>query len=268
MAVEATQEQLEAGRGYETLFVPALFAPWTKHLVNGVSVDDGDHVLDIACGSGALARDALARAGQKGRVVGLDPAPGMIAAAREVESKIEWVLGTAEELPFDNDSFECVVSQFGVMFFQDRQKAANEMFRVIKPGGRLAIAAWHSIDQNPAYGDIVSVLDEHVSSAAGDAVRLPFCLGNPDQVAELLSLSGFEDIDFETKTERANFPSTRTIVEVELRGWLPLFDIHLSEEKVSEVLIEAEPKLRKYATPNGTAVFPTTAYIMTARKSD
>ena len=140
MNATATPEELEAGRGYEALFVPAVFEPWTRHLIDGAGVEKGAHVLDIACGSGVLARHVLSHSGLLGRTVGIDPAPGMIAAAREVEPSIEWVLGSAEGLEFDDDIFDCIVTQFGMMFFEDRHAASSEMFRVLKPGGRLAIA--------------------------------------------------------------------------------------------------------------------------------
>ncbi|WP_299951887.1 methyltransferase domain-containing protein [uncultured Ruegeria sp.] len=268
MAAEVTQEELQAGRGYEALFVPALFAPWCDHLTGGARIRKGALVLDVACGTGVLTRAAYECSGHTGRVVGLDPAPGMIAAAREVEPNIEWILGSAEELPLADGSFDSVISQFGMMFFQELRKATREMYRVTKPGGRLGVAIWHTIDQNPAYRDIVAVLEEHVSPEAANSVRLPFSLGDPNEVANILSQAGFDDIAFETKSEQATFPSTRTMVEVELRGWLPLFDIHLSEEKIAEVLIESDVKLSKYATPSGKAVFPTTAYIMTACKPE
>ncbi len=262
----ATQEELEAGRGYEALFVPALFEPWTKYLTDGAGVEEGSQVLDIACGSGVLARHALALSGQSGRVVGVDPAPGMIAAAREVEPRIDWVLGSAEMLPFEDDTFDCVICQFGMMFFQDHQKAATEMFRVMKPGGNLAVAVWDSIEENPAYGNIIAVLDEQVGIAAGDALRLPYSLGDPDEVVRTLTQAGFSDIEFETRTEKARFPSSRTMVEAELRGWLPLFDIILSEEKIADVLVKSDGKLSKYAAQSGEAVFPTSAHVVTARK--
>ena len=261
-----TQEELEAGRGYEELFVPAVFEPWTKHLIHGAGVEEGSHVLDIACGSGVLTRHALSRSGQSGRVVGVDPAPGMIAAAKEVEPRIEWVLGSAEALDSDDGMFDCVISQFGMMFFQDRRKAASEMFRVMNPGGSLAIAVWNSIENNPAYGDIIAVLDEQVSTAAGDALRLPYSLGDPDEVINVLAQGGFTDIKFETRTEQARFPSSRTMVEAELRGWLPLFDINLSENTIADVLVKSDGKLSKYATQSGEAVFPTSAHIVTAQK--
>ena len=268
MKTNATQEELNAGRGYEALFVPALFSNWTRHLVEGSDVAQGSHTLDIACGSGVLARHVLSKTGDSGRVVGIDPAPGMIAAARELESNIEWVLGSAEELEFDDCSFDNIVSQFGMMFFTDRNAATNEMLRVLKPGGRLAVAVWNSLENNPAYGDIIAVLDEEVSNAAGNALRLPYSLGDPDEIAAVFDRAGFSDISVETKTEQATFPSSRTMVEAELRGWLPLFDIHLGEAKIANVLIKSDNRLSRYASQTGEAVLPTSAHIVTARKRE
>ena len=122
MTSDVSKEALEAGRGYEALFVPSLFEPWTHHLIAGAGIDTGSSVLDVACGSGVLARHALTRTGSSGKVTGVDPAPGMIAAAKEVEPDIDWVLGSAEDLEFEDSTFDAVVCQFGMMFFQDRQK--------------------------------------------------------------------------------------------------------------------------------------------------
>jgi len=266
MDQDVSEELIEAGRGYESLFVPALFEAWTKHLVNGAGVREGSHVLDVACGTGVLARNALARAGANCRVVGADPAPGMLAAAKEIEPDIEWVLCSAEALGVDDGTFDCVVSQFGMMFFQDRQKSTDEMFRVMKPGGSLAIAVWRSVEHNPAYADIISVLQEQVGTAAADALRLPYSLGDADKVTSVLERSGFTDIKTEAITQTAKFPSSRQMVEAELRGWLPLFEIFLSEDKIDEVLIESDKTLGKYADPSGEAVFPTSAHVFTARK--
>ena len=266
MNQEISEELVEAGRGYEKLFVPALFEAWTQHLVDGAGIREGSHVLDVACGTGVLARNALARAGASGRVVGADPAPGMLAAAREIEPSIDWVLCSAEALDVANETFDCVISQFGMMFFEDRRKAADEMLRALKPGGSLAIAVWRSVEHNPAYADIISVLEEQVGTAAADALRLPYSLGNAETVTGVLEGSGFADLTVESKTESARFPSSRQMVEAELRGWLPLFDIFLSDDKINEVLIESDKRLGKYAGPLGEAVFPTSAHIFTARK--
>jgi SAM-dependent methyltransferase len=267
MEQNVSEDLVDAGRGYESFFVPALFAAWTEHLVAGAKIQQGSHVLDVACGTGVLARAALARTGADGRVVGADPAPGMLAAAKEIEPAIDWLLCSAEALDVDDASFDGIVSQFGIMFFQDRQKAADEMYRALKPGGSLAIAVWRSVEHNPAYADVASVLEEHVGTAAADALRLPYSLGDPDEVTAVLEGSGFVEISVDAKTETAKFPSSRRMVEAELRGWLPLFDIFLAEDKINEVLIESDKTLGKYAGPSGEAVFPTSAHIFTARKT-
>jgi len=266
MDQSVAEELVEAGRGYESLFVPALFEAWTRHLVDAADIQAGSHVLDIACGTGVLARAALARAGTDGRVVGVDPAPGMLVAAQEIEPGIDWVLCSAEALDVDDDAFDCVVSQFGMMFFQDRQKSADEMFRTIKPGGSLAIAVWRAVDHNPAYADIISVLEEQVGVPAADALRLPYSLGDTGEVMAVLERSGFKDISVEAKAETATFPSSRQMVEAELRGWLPLFDIFLGEDEIEDVLIKSDQTLGKYAGPSGEATFPTSAHVYTARK--
>lgn len=266
MEITASQAELDAGRGYDALFVPALFEPWTNHLIDGLGMKSSDDVLDVACGSGILARHILSRSGGSGRIVGVDPAPGMLAAASEVEPGIEWVCGSAEALDFDDDMFDGVVSQFGMMFFQDRQKAAREMLRVNKPGGYLAVAVWDSIDNNPAYGAVIALLDRKIGSAAGDALRMPYNLGDPKAVISVFEQAGFTGINVETKTEQARFSNTRIMVEAELRGWLPLFDIHLSEDKITDVLAQSDSTLSRFVAPSGEVVFPTSAHIVTARK--
>ena len=82
----------------------------------------------------------------------------------------------------------------------------------------------------------------------------------------VLEGSGFTDIKVETKTEFARFPSSRQMVESELRGWLPLFDILLNEDEIENVLIASDKTLGKYAGPSGEATFPTSAHVFTARK--
>ena len=160
MNENVSEDMLEAGREYEALFVPALFDVWARHLIEGAGVQEGAHVLDVACGTGVLARRALAKVGADGRVVGADPAPGMLAAAREIEPAIDWVLCSAESLNAEDEAFDCVMSQFGMMFFSDRNKAAEEMARVLKPDGQLAIAVWRSVEHNPAYAALISLLEQ------------------------------------------------------------------------------------------------------------
>ena len=109
-------------------------------------------------------------------------------------------------------------------------------------------------------------MEEHVGTAAADALRLPYSLGDSEDVTAALESGGFGEITVEAKTETAKFPSSQQMVEAELRGWLPLFDIFLDEDKINEVLVESDTPLGKYAGPAGEAVFPTSAHIFPARK--
>lgn len=201
-----------------------------------------------------------------GPVVGVDPAPGMLAAAAELESGIDWVLCGAEALKFEEASFDCVLSQFGMMFFEDRAKSIDEMFRVLKPGGRLAIAVWDSLERNPGYEGIISVLENEVGTSAADALRVPYSLGDSSIVTAEFKAGGFVEVQAETQPGTARFPSSRFMLEADIRSWLPLFDIYLSENKIDEVLVASDPVLSKYCLPSGEAEFPTSAHIITALK--
>ncbi len=97
----------------------------------------GQSVLDVACGTGALTCEAEKRVQPGGTATGLDCNEAMLDVARAKAPHIEWRLGQAEALPFADYTFDAVVSQFGLMFFTDRIAAIGEMWRVLKPGGRL-----------------------------------------------------------------------------------------------------------------------------------
>lgn len=120
MSESTLQAQTAAANAYEALFVPALFGQWAPIVVDAAYIQPDQRVLDVACGTGILAREAASRMGSTGHVAGIDPSPGMVAVARHLTPTIEWHEGVAESLPFPDQSFDAVVSQFGLMFFTDR----------------------------------------------------------------------------------------------------------------------------------------------------
>src|SRR5262245_46222255 len=146
-----------AAEVYEEFFVPALFAQWPPRVAGAARIRPGQRVLDVACGTGILARSAVALVGPNGSVTGLDINEGMLAVAERKAHGIEWRRGAAEALPFDSESFDAVVSQFGLMFFEDRRSAIKEIVRVLRPGGRLAVAVWDSYKNSPGYAALIAV---------------------------------------------------------------------------------------------------------------
>jgi len=266
MTESVLQAQIEAATAYEALFVPALFRQWAPIVADIVEIKTGDRVLDIACGTGVLAREAAARAGQTGHVVGLDPHAGMLAVARKLSPTIDWQQGTAEALPSPDRSFDAVVSQFGLMFFVDREKAIREMLRVMRPDGRCAVAVWDAIENLPAFAALVALLDRIAGTAAGDALRAPFVLGDRRELAALFSRAGAGAVEVATRQGAARFPSTHEFVEAELRGWLPVMGVVLSEQEIGLILAEAERVLAPYVTSDGEILFEISAHLIGAKK--
>ena len=259
----ALQAQIAAATAYEDLFVVALFGQWAPRVVEAAHLQPGQRVLDVACGTGILAREAVARVGSTGSIVGLDPNPGMLAVAERLAPAVEWQQGTAESLPFPDQSFDAVISQFGLMFFTDRYQALREMLRVLTPGGRIAVAVWDSLDNIPAYASEVALLEGVAGQRAADALRAPFVLGDRKELAALFAGAGFTSVAIATQRGTAQFPSIRSMVEADMRGWLPVMGVVLAEEQIQHILQEAEHVLGSYVTAQGKVVFDAPAHIVT-----
>ena len=267
MSDAAMQIQIDAAKAYEKLFVPALFEQWASRVADAAMIRPGDRVLDVACGTGALTRAVQSRTGPGGQVIGLDPNPGMLAVANELGPAIEWRQGSAEAIPFPDGSFDVVVSQFGLMFFRDRTQALREMLRVLAPKGRLVVAVWDDLESMPAYADEVVLLDRLGGRAAADPLRAPFVLGDREKLAAMFSDAGAASVETTTSKGTARFPSIRVMVEADLRGWLPLMGVILSEEQIERILREAEKTLAEYVGPDGRTAFELSVHIVTARKA-
>jgi ubiquinone/menaquinone biosynthesis C-methylase UbiE len=262
----ASPEEIAAATAYDSLHVPALFQQWAPRVVGAAQIRPGHRVLDVACGTGVLAREAASLAGGEGSVAGLDASPGMLAVAERLAPGIEWRQGAAESLPYEDDSFDAVVSQFGLMFFADRPKAVREMTRVLAPGGRMAVAVWESLERSEAYPTEVALLERIAGPRAADALRAPFVLGDREELTTLFEDAGVASVEITTHRGTARFPSIRTMVEADLRGWLPVMGVVLAEEQIERILEEAEQALSSHVTPQGTAEFDSPAHIVTGRK--
>lgn len=266
MNITASNEEIAAATAYENLHVPALFQQWAPRVVETAAIQSGHRVLDVACGTGVLAREAALRLGDNGFISGIDAGPGMLAVARQLAPSIEWREGAAESLPYEDDAFDAVISQFGLMFFQDRPAALREMLRVLVAGGRFAVAVWESLENSEAYPIEVELLERLAGQRAADALRAPFVLGDRTELINLFRDAGLDSVEIATHHGTARFPSIRIMVEADLRGWLPVMGVVLTEAQIEEILREAEDVLGKYVTAEGTVEFDTPAHIVSGTK--
>lgn len=266
MREPSLEAQIAGAQEYEDFLVPALLREWAPRVADAAEIRPGQRVLDIACGTGLLGREAASRVGPGGSVAGVDPNAGMLAVAARLAPAIEWRQATAEALPYPDQSFDAVVSQFGLMFFTDRHQALREMLRVLVPGGRLAVAVWDSLDHTPAYAAEVALLERLAGPRAAEALRAPFVLGDRGKLSELFAAAGVASVAITTLRGTARFPSIRSLLQADLLGWLPVMGVVLGDDLVDRILEEGEHALGAYADAAGKVTFDSPAHIVTGTK--
>jgi SAM-dependent methyltransferase len=212
----------DAAAVYEAHLVPAIFAPWARPMVELAGVAAGDRVLDVACGTGLVARRAAELAGAGGSVVGLDLNPGMLAVARALPPPAgapgEWIQASAMELPFPDGRFDAVTCQLGLQYLPDRPAGLAEMRRVLRRGGRLAVMVWGSIDRSPGFGALAGALERHIGDDAAAIMRAPFALCDPEEVQALLEGAGLAAVTVATQRGTVRFPSVSDFVRYQCAG--------------------------------------------------
>lgn len=261
--MEALEKTAEA---YEELLVPALFDNWARRLVDTADPRRGSTVLDVACGTGVVARRVQARLGTTGSVSGIDLNPGMLAVAKRRAPEIDWHEGNAELLPFGDDTFDAVLCQFGLMLFSSPAAALQEMYRVLHRGGTLSLLVFDSLGNNRAYETMADVFERVVGSSVGDTLRFPFSMGDTEQLAALFEDAGIPNVRISTDKETAHFASPRQMVLSDVKGWFPFAEIHLDEQTLQRVIDEAERELEPFRTADGAVEFQVAAHTISAIK--
>ncbi|MDA9406354.1 class I SAM-dependent methyltransferase [Bradyrhizobium sp. CCBAU 45384] len=203
---------------YERYLVPAITAKWAADLVERAGVRPGEPVLDVACGTGIVARLASLRTG-RGRVTALDLNQGMLAVARAAsggDGAIEFIDGSALDLPFADGAFHVVLCQLGLQFFPDQAKALREMRRVLQPGGRLAVSVYSPIENTPGAHVFVEALDRVLGGEASRIKRGEHSFATAGDLQELIRNAEFENVQVDTVVQQIAFPSVLDYVRFQL----------------------------------------------------
>lgn len=176
---------------YEQALVEPLFRPWAGPLLEDAGLRPGDRVLDVACGTGIVARSAAAKLAHGAQFVGVDAAAPMIEVARRAAPRIDWRVGDAAALPLQaGEQFDVVVCQQGMQFFADRAAAAREMRRALAPGGRLAASTWRPDEELPVLLELRHIAERHL----GPLADRRHSFGEPQQLESLLRDAGLRNV--------------------------------------------------------------------------
>ncbi len=191
-----------APENYECFFVPAIGQPVAEDLIAMADLQPGQSVLDVACGTGVVARLAAEAVAPSGKVTGLDSNPGMLAVAQEKAPRdisIEWSEANAELMPLQDGTFDVVLCQMGLQFVANKLGALREMRRVLAPGGRVLISVPGPTP--PLFAIMADGLARHIGPEAASFAQVVFSLHDGDELAGLLKSAGFQDIEARTATK-------------------------------------------------------------------
>ena len=259
--IAAGQVSTAAAQIYEHTLVPALFDQWVEPMLDAVRPTEGECLLDIGSGTGVLARAALRRVGTTGSVIALDPNAGMLAIAEQLAPALNIRCGYAEEIPVGDRQIDCLTCQFALMFLSDRQRAISEMARVLRPGGRIAIATWASVDELPGFAAMADLFSDELGDWAADAMRAPFSIGTAEALDGLLRPS-FPDVSVERHEGRACFRSVDDWLYSEIRGWT--LSEHVGDDEFDRLRIGASERLSGFVGADDQVSFTAPALIATA----
>ncbi|MDP9357802.1 MAG: class I SAM-dependent methyltransferase [Chloroflexota bacterium] len=258
---------------YEEYFVPYQFRPWTEELLERAKPQPGERVLDLACGTGIVARMVAQRMNGQAQLAGLDLSPAMLevarSAARREGAQVAWHEGSAAALPFPDGSYDLVLVQQGLQFFPDKAAAAGEMYRVLDVGGRAATSTWTEIANNPFFEVFAGVIQKHLGTPA---LHTPFSLGDQATLRPLFVNAGFDDVKIERVGRTVRFPSPDRFVDLGLAGAsaaVPALQTMDAAERAAlteAVRVDMEVPLRQY-TDDDELVFLLETHIVLARKA-
>lgn len=254
----------EAAEGYENFFVPAIFQQWPPKLMNSVGLSAGSNLLEVGCGTGVLAREAVKLVGTQGSVTGIDLSESMLGVARRLAPEALFQQGDVQKLPFSDHNFDHVIASFVLMFVPDQITAIKEMWRVLKPGGKLAVSVWESLDNNPAYADLVNISQRLINKDAATSLAWPFALGADGALQSLLTEAGIGQADIRSHAGRAVFNSIDQFVRTEIQSWV-LTD-SVTDAALDAVVQESSVQLAHYCKPSGELNIPFNAIIAVAAK--
>lgn len=268
----STEWQLarEAAERYEKILVPTILGPAARALVDWSAIKDGETILDIGTGTGAAARFAAERVGATGRVIGIDINPGMIQVAKSLPpingAVIEWHEKSAYELPFNDQTVDAILSAQTLQFLKERQTALSEKYRVLKPGGRVAISLWSEIEENPYFHVLIDAVSKHIGEETAAGLQSIFNLSNADEIRALLEEAKFTDIEMTVKQLELELPKLTDFIPLHISATPMAAGFHAAAPAAQQAVIQEVAEQLALFESDDKVMVPFGIHLATARK--
>ncbi len=261
---ESFQIPIEAAERYETAFVPGFFVQWAPILCEVAGVSEGHRVLDVACGTGIVARTAADLVGPAGTIIGVDLNEAMLIVANRVRPDIEWRHADAVALPFPDDSFDAVLCQMALMFFEDRGRAVNEMTRVVAKDGTVAVVVPSALERQAMFRPFVELAARIVGPEAISLLTSYFVCGDLGELTRLVESAGLRVTAKRSVVGTYAAPSVDAAVTTEVES-TPLAE-RISSATYRQLREEAVEVLAPFTESDGGLVAPFECLVVAARR--
>lgn len=258
---------------YDRYLGPAMFEPWAEVLLDLAEPASGERVLDLACGTGIVTRKLAHRLGASGQILAMDINPDMLAVARGLAlppgPAVNWRQGDACAIDAPDHGFDLLLCQQGYQFFPDRPKAASEIRRVIKEGGRVVVAVWEGLDRHPVFQALFQAEAHHLGVAV-EKLAVPFSLSDTTVLQHEFQQAGFSRVSVSSHSMEARFRDARKFIDLVVRsGAAVIPELDLTDPGEHQALMdvvhrEAAGVVDRYREGDGV-VFPMHSSLVLAR---
>lgn len=273
---QQTQAILSPVNAYEAVFVPAMLDPLARITIKQIEVRRGERLLDLACGTGIVARHVAPLLGEDGTIVAVDVSPEMLAKARSLPTpagaRIEWREGDATNLDLPDGTFDIVICQQGLQYLSDPAAGVAECRRTLTDRGRVAFSTWRSLEHAPLFKDMCEVEARHLEKlgVTYEELAAPFLMDSADELRKLFETAGFRQVAVTEVPMEARFPSAANFVkdvEGAYASVMPQFaeDPSAFEDFVEKVERDMRATVERYRDGDGVR-FPMKAHLTTAHR--
>ena len=274
MSTQDIQQNDNPAEVYERYLSRPIADPWTRVLIDLANPQSGERVLDLACGTGSVARQVAPMVGSSGQILAVDINPAMLQVGRAqpqpqpAGAVITWQEGDATKLNLPDKDFDLVLCQQGFQFFPNRLASAKEARRVLREEGRAIISVWQALERHPLHEALFTAVAHHLNVSVTD-VDVAFSLSNPDELYALLHNAGFDRVETTTRSLSIRMPAPEKFVHYSILGAatsVPAFASMCAPERLAlvEKVEKATRLIVERFTYGDSVIFPMEANIAIA----